>query len=110
MIFTEHVLVYCCHVSDFSYIVSFKINGSTYASNSNITLDKTGPHEIQCYSDANPQVTCTTSASCKDGLSGEVGCTPSVFYDPNKDEQCIFSCSVFYNTDEAKGELFILFA
>ena len=110
MIFVELVLVYCCHVSDFSNIVSFKINGSTYSSNSSITLDKTGVHEIQCYSDANPQATCTTSASCEDELGGERECTSSVSYNPNKDEQCIVFCSVFYNTDDAYGELFILFA
>ena len=110
MIFIELVLVYLCHVIDFSYIVSFKINGSTYASNSNITLDKARPHEIQCYSDANPVVTCTASASCEDEFGGTIGCAFSIVYDPNKDELCIFSCSVFYNTDEAKGEIFILFA
>ena len=81
-----------------------------YASNSNITLDKIGTHDIQCYSDANPQVTCVISASCTDSLGGGTGCTSSVMYDSTKDEQCILTCTAKYNSDSAKGELFILFA
>ena len=92
-------------------MVLFENNGSTLSSNSTITLEKKRTHNIKCFSEANPQVTCTTSATCKNDLNGEVGCTSSIDYNIVKDEQCILTCTTtnVVGTTPAKGELYILF-